>query len=386
VSPRTAQVFVPGGASSSAFGDASETRARLAQLRAAMSDAGLDAVYLEGWADVAWLCGGRGNRVVLDSPSGQCGVLVTATAAQVIAHNNEEGRLRSEVFGDLPLPIASRPWYEPALSQAAAVRVPAGARWAADVAASSAGDALPLLRGLRRLMQTGDTARYRALGRDTAEALESALVETGPAWTELAVAAAIEAELRSRDVVAPVVLVGGTARAALYRHLVPTPAEVGDGLIASVTAVRHGLHASLTRSVAFGLAPPSRRERHAAVVSVDAAYLAAGLLGTTLGQAFRAGEAAYTAADYYGDWNEHHQGGTTGYAGREVFATEDSAEVIEVGTALAWNPTVPGAKSEDTVLVADDGLEWLTRAPESQWPLVEDPGHPGLPRTAILEL
>jgi Xaa-Pro aminopeptidase len=380
------QVFVADGPSASTTGDAAETRARLAALREAMSEARADAIYLEGWANVAWLCGGRGNRVVLDTAAGQMAVLVTGTAASLLVHNNEEARVRTEVFADLPLPIISRPWSEPALWQAAAVRLPAGARWAADIAVPDAADALPIMRRLRRRVDAHDAPRYRALGHETAAALEAALVETGPAWTEMAVAAAIDAELRSRGIVAPVVLVGGLARAALYRHLVPTAAEVGEGFIASVTAVRHGLHASMTRSVAFGTLASGRRERHAAAVSVDAAYLASSRAGTTLGAAFRAGEAAYTAADYYADWNEHHQGGTTGYAGREVFASEDSAVEIETGMALAWNPTVPGAKSEDTVLVVDDGLEWLTRAPDSRWPLLEDPRHPGLPRTAVLEL
>jgi hypothetical protein len=34
--------------------------------------------------------------------------------------------------------------------------------------------------------------------------------------------------------------------------------------------------------------------------------------------------------------------------------------------AYAWNPTVQGAKSEDTVLVTDDGFEVLTDT--GQWP------------------
>jgi hypothetical protein len=42
--------------------------------------------------------------------------------------------------------------------------------------------------------------------------------------------------------------------------------------------------------------------------------------------------------------------------------------------AYAWNPTVAGAKSEDTVLVTDEGFEtltetgeWPTRAVDSVW-------------------
>jgi Xaa-Pro aminopeptidase len=41
---------------------------------------------------------------------------------------------------------------------------------------------------------------------------------------------------------------------------------------------------------------------------------------------------------------------------------------IESGTALAWNPSLPGAKIEDTVLTTDAGIEVLTADPA--WPTV----------------
>src|SRR5450759_2844262 len=104
---------------STTYGDQVETRAKLSALRASMFGTDLDAVYLEGFANVAWLCGGRGNRVVTDSPTGLCGILVGANGAWLLAPNNEEARLRAEVFADLPLPVVARPWYQLPLWQAA---------------------------------------------------------------------------------------------------------------------------------------------------------------------------------------------------------------------------------------------------------------------------
>src|SRR5207248_4444121 len=100
--------FLPAGPTASGHGDAAETRAKLGTLREAMAAARLAAVYLETWANVAWLCGGRGNRVVADSPAGLCAVLVTDNGAWLLTPNNEEARLTAEVFGDLPLPVVSR--------------------------------------------------------------------------------------------------------------------------------------------------------------------------------------------------------------------------------------------------------------------------------------
>jgi Xaa-Pro dipeptidase len=371
---------IPSGAISAAYGDQVETRAKLSALRASMFGADVDAVYLEAFANVAWLCGGRGNRVVSDSPAGLCGILVGANGAWLLAPSNEEARLRAEVFADLPLPVVSRPWYQLPLWQAARPLLPQAAKWLADIAVPGAGDATPMLAELRQVLVEPDMRRYRSLGVETAEALETALLEVRPGWSELEVAGTIAAALKARDIEPSVVLVGTRARAERFRHLVPTAAVVEGGLIASATAVRHGLHASATRCISFGSVPSEVAEKHATVTDVDGAYLAESRPGATLGAAFAAGEAHYAAGGFYDDWKEHHQGGTTGYAGREVFAQPGVEYDIAPGMAVAWNPTVPGAKSEDTFLVRESGLEQLTRADESPWPVTGGE----IPREGIL--
>jgi len=211
---------------STTYGDQVETRAKLSALRASMFGADVDAVYLEGFANVAWLCGGRGNRVVSDSPTGLCGILVGANGAWLLAPNNEEARLRAEVFADLPLPVVARPWYQLPLWQAARPLLPQAASWLADVAVAGAGDAAPMLADLRRVLGETDVQRYRSLGAETAEALETALLEVRPGWSELEVAGAMAAALKARDIEPSVVLVGTRARAERFRHLVPTAAVI----------------------------------------------------------------------------------------------------------------------------------------------------------------
>ncbi|MGR0321235.1 hypothetical protein [Agromyces sp. ZXT2-3] len=48
------------------------------------------------------------------------------------------------------------------------------------------------------------------------------------------------------------------------------------------------------------------------------------------------------------------------------------AAVVQPGQAFAWNPTAPGAKVEDTVLVGPGGVEVLTVDP--RWPAVRVAG------------
>jgi Xaa-Pro aminopeptidase len=375
--------LLPPGNASRAYGDQAETRAKLTALRAEMVGADCDAIYIEGWANIAWACGGRGNRVVLDSPTGPCGVLVSQNGAWLLLPNNEEMRVRAEPFADLPLPVVVRPWYQLPLWQSAAAQVGGTARPAADIPVPGWGDAEPVLAPLRQRLRPEDAARYRSLGQDATEALEAAVLETREGWSELELAGTISAALKAREIEATVVLVGTRARAERFRHLVPTAAIIAGGLVASTTAVRHGLHASVTRCVSFGTVPGPLAEKHATVVAVDREYLAGSQPGTALGDAFKRGEKAYAAGGFYDDWKEHHQGGTTGYAGREVFAQPGVDYRLEAGMAVAWNPTVPGAKSEDTFLVGETGMEWLTRSPDSPWPLDAPDG--AIPRVGILE-
>jgi hypothetical protein len=51
----------------------------------------------------------------------------------------------------------------------------------------------------------------------------------------------------------------------------------------------------------------------------------------------------------------------TGYASREVVATPDARQEIREGQAFAWNPSLEGAKAEETFLLGPDGPEILTR-------------------------
>ncbi|HEX8037393.1 MAG TPA: hypothetical protein VF510_26290, partial [Ktedonobacterales bacterium] len=73
--------------------------------------------------------------------------------------------------------------------------------------------------------------------------------------------------------------------------------------------------------------------------------------------------------------DEHHQGGLAGYLTREEIATPISATRIAVNQAFAWNPSIRGVKSEDTIVLTAHGPEVLT-APKG-WPAwnIEVDGH-----------
>ena len=150
-----------------------------------------------------------------------------------------------------------------------------------------------------------------------------------------------------------------------------------------MTAERSGLHVSLTRIVSFEPPSPELADRVRAAAEVDAAVLAASRPGATLGELFDFLVQAYEQEGFPDEWRHHHQGGLTGYRGREAFATPGDETVLPATCAVAWNPSVTGGgKSEDTALVTAEGVEVITRTPE----LGELETAVGIPRPAIVVL
>lgn len=79
-----------------------------------------------------------------------------------------------------------------------------------------------------------------------------------------------------------------------------------------------------------------------------------------------AAQRAYADAGFATDWEAHHLGGATGYREREYRIYPGIEQRIHDRQAFAWNPTLPGVKAEDTLLVNGDAVEVLTDT--GAWP------------------
>lgn len=335
---------------------------RAARLDALLADRDLDAVWLARPDNFAWLTGGSS---VVDR-AGDVGVAAARYdgTLTVLTNDIEGERLATEELPDA-VPVETVPWHASSLAEAVAAHT--DGRAAADFPVPEL-DALDAST-LRQPLSAGDVDRYRALGTETAAAVEAACRAASPDDTERDVAGDLRGRLARRGIDAPVALVGGDRRATQFRHYTPTGAALGSYALVSVTARRDGLYASCTRTVAFD-EPAWLAERHRAATRVETTALEAtrrvGREGGTAGDVFGAIQNAYAALGYRGEWEHHHQGGAAGFAGREWIATPTSDDPVRLPMAYAWNPTVQGAKSEDTVLVREDGIEVLTRT--GDWP------------------
>ncbi len=343
-----------------------EIEGKLRELRASLAPAGLGAIRLRGVDWFAWATGGGSSVVNLAAETGVAEILVTEGGAWVLTDPIEAARLRDEEVPST-YTIQVDPWAEPALRDRF-VAVEASGEVASD---RPRGGERPLparLREARAQLVPAEVDRYRALGLDAAEAVTDALTAALPAWTESGLAGAAAEALWRRGIHPAVTLVAGDARLPRYRHPTPSGAPLGRLAMLVVCGRRHGLYANLTRFVCFGALSPEEQDAFEAVARIEAVALDASRPGARLDEVYGALVAAYATEGYVGAHLDHHQGGTTGYLARETVATPDTLDTIGERTALAWNPSVPGMKIEDTVLTTAAGIEILTVDP--RWPTV----------------
>jgi Xaa-Pro dipeptidase len=312
-------------------------------------------------ADVRWLLCGRGRPV--DSASATAGytVVLEDGSSRVLYPDIEHPRVQAEErLEELGYELAPYAWHE----------------------GNGLADTPSVLDALRLELDEAERERYRQAGRDVADSMRDTLARLRPDLTELEAGGLLAREARRRGFTMPVVLVAGNERQRAHRHPLPTEAPLGRHALLAITAERHGLYTSMTRLASFGSPPDELAALVAACAEVDAAYLAASRPGATLGEAFAAGADAYEAQGFPEEWRGHHQGGLTGYRGRETFAVPGEPTRIPSSAALAWNPSITGgAKSEDTILVSADGVEVVTRTSD-----LGELATAGAPRPAIVEL
>lgn len=352
---------------------ADEVQEKLTRLRSWMGQTGYGAVALGGQTHVAWLCAGSEDLIERNMEAGLVRALVTHDEAYLVTQNIEGPRLLAEEQAEeLGLEVRTFPWYRDGWDDTMAELAPVRERVASD--GYAAGHPEPLaLRDLRLALSDSEQKRFRVLGRDAAQAMESTLRQTSVGDTERAVASRFVAALEALAIHPVVVLVGGDARRRRFRHPTISDAPITESAMCVLVGVRGGLNISLTRSITLGSADPELEANHHRAGDVAAAMVAASAPGATYGDALQAGIEAYAAAGTPDEWRAHYQGGGIGYHIREVSPAplsepnEETRVPIATGHAVAWNPTVQGAKSEDTFLIGTDGHEILTRTDD--WPL-----------------
>ncbi len=359
-----------------------EIQTKLTLLRETLALHDLDAAYLTRIANFGWLTGGASGYVGTATDFGAAGLLVTPDAQYVLTTNIEATRLAAEeVLEPYNFVLRPSPWYA---SGNAVAELAAGLRLGADAPYPGAQDVAEMMRQLRVNLLPEEGERYRELGSLCAAAMDAAVRSVRPGMTEHEIAARTAAETVARGPVPIVNLVATDERIFRFRHPLPTGKRMERYAMLVLGARLYGLVCSITRLVHFGPLPDEVRQKMEACALVDATYLAYTRPGRHISEVFAQGVQAYADTGFPDEWQLHHQGGMTGYLPREYVGTPGVQQLVKQGQAYAWNPSITGVKSEDTILVGEQANEVITEIPG--WPVVEvTVGGQAYRRPAILE-
>ena len=360
-----------------------ELETKLDQIDSLLKAQGLDALLLQKVSSFAWATCGAASYVNTAATDGAASLLVTAKGRYVLTNNIEATRIdQEEKLAAQGWQIRAGQWY---VGQDTVGQLVGNRKLGADSSFPGAKDLSSELARMRANLTEAEGERFRELGRLCAESMDRAIRAVEPRMTENQIAALLAREAQSRGVQPIVNLIATDERIFKFRHPLPTDKLMDRYAMLVLCGRRWGLVCSLTRLVHFGRLPAELQSKSLAVAKVDATVITETCPGSTLGEIFTRTQTAYAEAGYPDEWKLHHQGGPAGYEPREYIATPGGQDMVNLGQAYAWNPSITGTKSEDTVLVGKTGNEILTRI--HGWPvLTVKIGEKQVERPAILEI
>jgi antitoxin VapB len=325
----------------------------------------LDALVLQRVSSFAWATCGAASYVNTAVSFTGTVLLVTPTKRYLIANNIERPRLeREEQLAVQGWEVRGAPWHD----SSPLAELTHGLQLGTDLPHPTALDLSDEMARLRAQLTQEEGKRFRVLGRLSAEAMNAAVGAVRPGQTEFEIAARLGAETQARGAQPIVNLIATDERIFSFRHPLPSAKRLERYAMLVLGARKWGLTCSITRLVYFGKLSDEIRRKADALARVDATFIAHTRPDKTLGEIFAAATAAYASSGFADEWHLHHQGGAAGYEPREYLGTPGSKDIVLAGQVFAWNPSITGTKSEDTLLVGESANEILTATPD--WPTI----------------
>ena len=358
-----------------------ELGTKLGRIRHLLDAFDLDAILLRRTDNFAWATCGADSHINTADSMGVASLLVTKADHFLVTNNIEATRLmQEEKLSEQGWELQVSPWYE---GDDKLAKLTSGMKLGADTCFHEAIDLSHKIATLRAQLTTEESNRYRELGKSCARGMRQAIDSVKPGMSEHEIAGILAQSVESKGVQVVVNLVATDERIFSYRHPLPTDEKLQKYAMLVLCGRKWGLICSVTRFVHFGTLPDGLRSKAELVAHIDAEMIAATRPGKTLGDVFSCAQETYAETGFPNEWQLHHQGGSAGYAPREVTATPALSEPILVGQAFAWNPSITGTKSEDTILVGESSNEIITKM--EGWPSIDiQVGEQVIQRPAIL--
>lgn len=339
-----------------------------------LDEEGLKGILLTQVRNVYWITAGlTNNQIVLNKDVGAASLLIMRDGKKyVICNGSEASRLMDESLGDLGYELIMYNWYESNPNKDVRGRIinelAKGGIIGSDFDYPGTVLKSDQLTKLRYSLTDTEIKRYKWLGRETTEAVAEVCRRIKPGMSEFEIEYMTASELRSRGIFPTVLLISADERIYNYRHALAGGAILKKYAMVNVVAEKWGMPMAVTRFVHFGPPPEELAMKIKATAEVNAHFEAATVPGKPLADIFEECKVWYASVGFKGEWQKHHQGGAIGYNDREYCIYPGIKGTIQENQAFAWNPTITGAKVEDTIIATGNGIEVITVSED--WPTI----------------
>ena len=337
------------------------------QIRAILERYKIKGLLLNRVASVAWTTCGVDSAVNIAACNGTVKLLLTKDKHYLITKNIEASRLeQEEKLKSQGWEFIVTPWYEPEFDPK---KIMGDGLFGADFCQTGAIDLSADISSLRSNLQPAEQVRFKELGNLCASAMSKTMHAIESGMTEFEIASLLTYETEKLGVKAIVNLIATDERIFKYRHPLPTEKQLEKYAMVVLCGRKWGLVCSLTRLVHFGKVPDEIQIKLKSVARIDAEFIKNTRPGNKISEVFAQATQAYQSEGYPDEWQLHHQGGITGYEPREAIANSGSKQIVQTGQFYAWNPSISGVKSEDTIFVGENENEVITEM--KNWPTID---------------
>ncbi|MDO9084816.1 MAG: M24 family metallopeptidase [Anaerolineaceae bacterium] len=337
------------------------------QLKAILDRYKVNGLLLHRVSSFSWATCGVNSAVNISATNGTARLLITKDKNYLITKNIEAPRLEQE--GQLKTQgweFIVTPWYE---SEFDPREIIGDGPFGADICYPGAIDLSAEISSLRSNLIPEEQIRFKELGGLCASTMSKTMNSIEPGMTEFEIASILSSETEKQGIKAIVNLVATDERIFKYRHPLPTEKQLEKYAMVVLCGRKWGLVCSLSRLIHFGKIPIEIQNKINSVAKIDVEFIKNTRPGKTMGEVFSQAKAAYQKEGYPDEWLLHHQGGLTGYEPRESLAGPEFNQVIRQGQFFAWNPSISGVKSEDTIFVGETENEVITKIKD--WPTID---------------
>lgn len=225
------------------------------------------------------------------------------------------------------------------------------------------------LQKLRVRLSSREQSLARTLGQDLTGCVERSALKSQPGQTELEVAGAVTHRLMAAGIEPVGVWVSGDGENERYRESIPRPQPINRFATITATGRRDGICVTVSRIMCFEISEKTVPPAYQAAAISQATGIYWSQPEMMLEKIWERVTRSYEVNDFPDEWRLNEQGGLLAQRPCEHRIVPNSPIRLKPGMLVNWRSQVGPCSLSDTILVTDQGPEWLTKT--EQWPLFQ---------------